>query len=135
MPWHTILSGGVTAFSALMGAALGAFLAHRFNRNRDRLELKRDVLRRVVGYRWHLTPSTPNSDSPFFTALNEIVVVFAGDEDVQHELNRFRQRLNEEFRREHLRPLLEAMARSADVPHKWWSDDLIESPLSPPDRG
>ena len=130
MWWSTILSGGVTAFSALMGAALGAFLAHRFNRNRDRLELKRDVLRRVVGYRWHLT-NTPKTDSPIFTALNEIVVVFAGDKDVQNELIRFRQRLNEGFRREHLRPLLEAMAKSAGVPHKWWSDDLIESAFSP----
>ena len=125
-----IVSGGITAFSALMGVALGAFLAHRFNRNRDRLELKRDVLRRVVGYRWHLT-GKPKSDSPVFTALNEIVVVFAGDECVQDKLKRFHQHLNAGFRSEHLRPLLEAMARSAEVPHKWWSDELIVRPFSP----
>ena len=131
----TVLSAGITAFAALIGAALGAFLAHRFSRDRDHLELKRDVLRRVIGYRWHLVSIHQDSASPLFTALNEIVVVFAGDEDVQNELNRFHQRLNTGFRREHLRPLLEAMARSANVPHQWWSDDLIESPFSPPNQG
>ncbi len=55
MRWSTIPSGAGTAYSALMGAALGAFLAYRFNRSRDCLELKRDALRRVVAYRWHLT--------------------------------------------------------------------------------
>ena len=49
------MEAALTVFAALFGAALGACLSHRFSRNRDHLELKRDVLRRVMGYRWTLT--------------------------------------------------------------------------------
>ncbi len=88
---YTISSEAVTAFAALLGAAIGAFLTHKYNRKRDHLELKRDVLRRVAGYRWHLTSGHQKSDSPVFTALNEIFVVFAGDKNVECEIKRFHE--------------------------------------------
>ena len=55
MSWWIFPSEAVTAFAALVGAALGAFLTHWFSRNRDHLQVKRDVLRRLLGYRWQLT--------------------------------------------------------------------------------
>ena len=83
----------ITAFLALLGvalgAALGAFLTHSYNRKRDHLELKRDVLRRVMGCRWQLT-GRGTYDNAIFTALNEIPVIFAGDKEVEnafHELS------------------------------------------------
>lgn len=128
-----IPSEAVTALAALLGAAIGAFLTHKYNRKRDHLELKRDVLRRVAGYRWHLTSAHQESDSPIFTALNEIFVVFAGDKNVECEIKRFHKTLQlRGFRSEDLRPLLEAMARSAEVPRKRWSDDLLGNPFAPP---
>ncbi len=130
---YTIPSEAVTAFAALLGAAIGAFLTHKYNRKRDHLELKRDVLRRVAGYRWHLTSGHQKSDSPVFTALNEIFVVFAGDKNVECEIKRFHETLQlRGFRPEDLPPLLEAMARSAEVPRKRWSDNLLKSPFTPP---
>ena len=123
---------GVTAFLALLGAAIGAYLTHRFNRKRDHLELKRDVLRRVMGYRWNLTEGRQEPQGQFFTALNEAFVVFAGDRKVVCELRSFSGEIREGFRAKHLYSLTKAMARSAKVPHKEWDVELFEHPYTPP---
>ena len=130
-------SEAVTVFAALigaaLGAALGAFLGYRFSRKRDHLELKRDVLRRVMGYRWTLTPGRSDSAGHFFTALNEAFVVFAGDDDVEREIQTFHESVEEQaFRAEDLQPLAEAMARSAQVPHEAWDKAIFEQPFVPP---
>ena len=63
------MEAALTVFAALFGAALGAFLSHRFSRNRDHLELKRDVLRRVMGYRWTLTEGRRDPGGAFLHGL------------------------------------------------------------------
>ena len=131
MSWWILPMEAVTAFAALFGVALGAFLTHWFNRNRDHLELKRDVLRRVLGYRWQLTQGHQEAEGHFFTALNEVLVVFAGDKDVEGEIDRFHSALKRGFRAEDLQPLAEAMAKSARIPHGAWSRELFENPFAP----
>ena len=128
----SLFAGILGAGAALLGVALGAFLTHRYNRLRDHLELKRDVLRRLMGYRWQLTEGRQQSEGLFFTALNEIPVVFAGDDAVEDALNSFHDALASGFRARHLRPLLEAAATSAKVPYRRWSDEILESPFTPP---
>ena len=123
--------GGGTLLAAFGGAAFGAWVAHHFSRERDHLEIKRDVLRRVLGYRWQLTPGHAHPDGSFFTALNEIPVVFAGDKDVETALGKFHEATDEGFRAEHFVPLAQAMAKSAEVPHEGWDRDLIEHPFTP----
>ncbi len=132
MQSYTIYSGALSAFAALVGAAIGAALTHFFNRTRESLDLKRDVLRRLMGYRWHLAEGQEQSSSPVYTALNEIVVVFAGDKRVEKAVSEFYQAIQSGFRTEHLSPLLLALAISADVSHRRWHDDLLEQPFSPP---
>ena len=124
-------SAAVTAFAALLGAALGAFLSHYFSRKRDHLELKRDVIRRVVGYRWVLTEVRQDREGHFFTALNEAIVVFAGDKAVEKEIEKFHFALKRGFRAEDLWPLAVTMARSARVPSDGWKKELFERPFSP----
>ena len=131
MSWWILPTEAVTAFAALFGAALGAFLTHWFNRNRDHLELKRDVLRRVLGYRWQLTEGHQKGGGHFFTALNEVLVVFAGDKDVEREIHTFHSALKRGFRAEDLQPLAEAMARSSRVPNEAWRKELFERPFTP----
>lgn len=132
MSCWTIPSEAVTAFSALVGVALDTVLTHLYNRKRDHLELKRDVLRRALGYRWQLTPGRGSGNGEFFTVLNEIPAVFAGEKAVEREVEAFRSGLDAGFRAVHLPPLLKAMAKSARVPDKGWSEELLISPFAPP---
>lgn len=132
MPLCTIPSEAVAVIAALLGTSLGAFLTHYYGRKRDHLELKRDVLRRLMGYRWQLTPGRAHPDGFVFIALNEIPVVFAGDKDVEDAFQAFRGEVDEGFQAESFTPLAQAMATSARVPNKRWSQDLIERPLTPP---
>lgn len=131
----SVSTTALTAFAALLGAALGAFLSHYFSRKRDHLELKRDVLRRVVGYRWVLTEVREDREGHIFTALNETMVVFAGDKAVETEIEKFHSALERGFRADDLWPLAKAMARSARVPCDGWKKELFVRPFSPrPER-
>ena len=135
MSWCIVSSEATTALVALLGAAfgaaLGAFLAHRYSRRRDHLEMKRDVLRRLMGHRWELGTGHGSPEGAVFTALNEIPVVFAGHEEVEAALRTFKQSIRNGFRSHHLVPLAIAMAKSADIRHKAWSPELIEAPFVP----
>ena len=131
MSWWFLPSEAVTGLVTLLAVALGAVLGHRFSRKRDQLELKRDVLRRMMGYRWTLAEGRQDPDGHFFTALNEAIVVFAGDKDVEREIVRFHRGLTRGFRAADLQPLAMAMARSARVPHKEWQKELFERPFAP----
>ena len=135
MSSFAVPSEAVTAFIALLGAALGAalgaFLTYRYTRKRDHLELRRDVLRRVMGFRWQLTPGRESREGAVFTALNEVPVVFACGRSVEDALDRFREGVDGGFRAEHLVPLLRAMARSARVPDREWKEELLVRPFSP----
>ena len=124
-------SEAVTGLVTLLAVILGAVLGHWFSRMRGRRELKRDVLRRVIGYRWTLAEGRQDPEGHFFTALNEAIVVFAGDTDVEREIERFHRGLSREFRAEDLQPLAMAMAQSARVPSKAWKQELFERPFTP----
>ena len=127
MSWWNLPSEAVTGLVTLLGVVLGVVLGHRFSRKRDRLELKRDVLRRVMGYRWTLAEGRRDPEGHFFTALNEAIVVFAGDKDVEREIDRFHSGLTRGFRAADLQPLAMAMARSARVPSEAWRKELFET--------
>ena len=127
-----ILSAAATVFAGLLSAALGADISHRFDRARNHLEMKRDVLRRLMGYRWQLTPGCQHPEVSVYTGLNEIAVVFSGDQHVEHALAQFKAQIAQGFRARDFSLLAKAMAKSAKVQNKRWSCGLIESLFTPP---
>ena len=116
---------------AIIGAVTASFLNFHFNRKRDQREMKRDVLRRILGYRWTLTKGNLHHNHHFFTALNEASVVFAGDRDVEREIDRFYRAIQGEFRAEQLFPLAVAMATSAEVSSEAWTEERFKTPFAP----
>ncbi len=127
------LTGLMTGVIGLAGVLLGTYLQNIFNKKQNQMELKRDILRRFLGFRWQLTLGHSYPDGQFFTALNEILVVFAKDTEVNDELTIFHQAvMNNNFQPKLLQPLAEAMAKSADVPYDGWNKNLFEIPFTPP---
>ena len=121
----TITSGAISAAAALIGVGIGSVLTYKFGRIRDRLELRRDVLRRVMGYRWQLTLSDSQSKGEFFTALNEILIVFAGEKEVEkaHEKYQIKHNFDD------LVYLVKVMAKSAKIPTEKIDRNWFESPF------
>lgn len=77
-----MVSLGTVAVSALVSGLLAALISSHLNFQHSDNELKRDVLRRLVGNRAALLePSADVTKEPFI-ALNEIFVVYADHPEV-----------------------------------------------------
>ena len=125
----------VAVLSAFGGAAAGLLLAEFRQWRSDRSErrrMRRDVLRRLAGHRYLLTPRYAGSDGDFWPALNEVVVAYLDDADVINEVHAFRRRVvGRGFRSPDLLPLLRAMAKAAKLPEDRLDCGLIENPFAP----
>ena len=102
---------------------------------RNELELRRDVLRRLAGYAYRLTPGLKGTDGEPFVALNEAWVVFAGFPDVVHALRKMHDELAvvEEGRlASNITVLVKAMASAAEISTEDLTDDFIQRPFTPP---
>ena len=127
-----LLLGVGPLLPGLIGAFIGSTFTYLFNRRRDHLELKREVLRRVMGYRWQLaTMESYSDDCSFFTSLNEIPVIFAGDYKVEKAFEKFRT--SPKAGRE-LIPLIQAMVIACKIKTQKWPEELLMIPMSPPHR-
>lgn len=118
----TMVAAIVGAVLGLSGLAIATYLDHR----RSKLRVKRDVLRRVVGYRFRLVKKHPKDTEEPWLALNEIFIVFARDKRVVRELDSY---WRNGFRKDRLRDLVRAMAEAAKVPDNF-SDDFFDRPFT-----
>jgi len=59
----------------------------------EETELRRDVLRRIMGYAYRLTEGAQQLDGEPFTALNEALIVFNNYPKVKEMLRKFHQEL------------------------------------------
>lgn len=100
---------------------------------RDELTLRRDVLRRLVGYRYRLTESLKGRDGEPFIAMNEVMVVYADFPQVIESLLTLHRELEVEGRlSDNLVSLVQAMAHASQVPTDGM-EKILERPLTPPE--
>ena len=125
---------------AIIGALIGALVSagaliwvYFRQRKDDQLKLKRDVLRRLVGYSYRLTPAWSGRDGEPFIALNEAWIVFSDSSQVTDALVKMRNELGEEGRLiPNIRKVIREMSDSAQVRIKNLDDRFIDSPFTPP---
>lgn len=100
---------------------------------RDELAVRRDVLRRLVGYRYRLTGGRLGQDGEPFIALNEAWVVFAKFPQVKNSLTKMHMELGEPGRlAENYVSLVQAMAEAARIPFDDVDGVMLERPFTPP---
>lgn len=127
---------------SLLVAAVSAFGAIRAVRNtrklqenqwsRDELELRRNVLRRLLAYRYRLTAGRVGTEGEPFVALNEAWVVFSRFPEVTGALTKMHDELGVEGRlRPNIIALVRVMAAAAEIPVQNLDDDFIERPFTP----
>ena len=129
--WPMVISI-VSLLIAFISAAVSCFAVYQagvLQENqweRNEIELKRDVLRRLVGHRYVLTPGRTDPSAGAIVALNETWVVFADHPDVLRALRAMHQ---EEFKAEHLSALVKAMAQASGIDLVELDDYFIEHPF------
>ena len=129
----------ISAFAA-MAAAFVAFKSERsLNRlqadqwSRSELDLRRDVLRRLVAYRYRLTESLKGRDGEPFVALNEAWVVFSEFPEVVHALTKLHKELGlPGSLSRNLMDLTRAMANASDISTHCIDEDVFDRPFTPP---
>ncbi len=100
------------------------------NRRWEVRTLKRDVLRRLVGYSYRLTTRLVGTDGEPFVAFNEAAVVYSKHKAVVNALKKMRDRpgvLENDFV-----DLVTKMAKAAKIPTDELNHDLLTQPLTPP---
>ena len=132
-----------TGLVAITVAVLSLFLsymqARRLQRNqweRNQLDLRRDVLRRLVGYRYRLTDDYVGTEGEPFIALNEIGIVFAESPRVIEAFDSFRSdRAQAKPLAPSLTALIRAVCEDVGLPMNHVTRDFIDYPLTPPNKG
>ena len=127
------LTFGLTQLAVLVLAApVAAWLTQTLSSRAERRRMRRDVLRKLAGHRYLLTPRFKGSDGEFWVALNETVVAFADDKQVMEQIREFHGRIAQGFKSHHLVPLMKAMAEAAKLPAVELDSWLVEHPFTPP---
>ena len=119
-PIASVLFSGVTAVIVSQWMI-------RYSENRA---LRREVLQRVLGNRFRLTPilqQEKQRGEPYI-ALNEIAVVFSKYNDVIEAVNKYHSCMNNKM----LLELIRKMAKRAGVSTKKLDDNFLKRPFTPP---
>ena len=118
--------------SALVSGLLATWGSFYLNRRYSEVEVKRDVLRRFVGSRYHLTGKDIGGEGEPFIALNEVFVVYAEHPQVISTLRKVHEEISMPDRvPDNIVSLVKAMAEAAKVPIRELNDDFITRPFTP----
>ena len=128
----------IAIFSSLGGGLVAggvvAWIAQTLSDKAEQLRIRREVLRKLAGHRYALTPKFKGSDGEIWVALNEIAVAFAEHEKVMAALDQFQNDVKQGFKAEHLSQLIREMTNAAKLPVASLDATRIENPFTPPKR-
>ena len=104
-----------------------------YERSAYELNMKREILRNVIGYRHMLTERLKGCSSKEpFVSLNTIIFAYDDAPEVLKELNRFQEDMMAQgFRAVYFSRLIAVMAIAANIDLSSISQDMIERPFTP----
>jgi hypothetical protein len=124
---QTLIVLCISLVSGLIGSLLTSHIYWRYERKR----LKIDVLRRVVGNRYLLTPQYLNNDSDtndFCAAINEVCVIYIRHKNVIDALKAYQK---DGGTADGLTTLIKEMCSSVNLDYKGLNDLILEKPFAP----
>ena len=128
--WISIL---LSMFSILI--ASGAVYISWENSQQEKLEIKRDVIKRIVGYSYRLTEGRTGQDGEPFIALNQAYVIFADHPPVIAALVKFHDepKINPTLTN-NMVTLIKSMAEASALPVQAsnLTDKFLTAPFTPP---
>lgn len=131
--WCEEMDIAATLIASLLSGVVGVTISTLYYRRHEKRKQKFEVLRRIVGTRYALTEKTTNEAKVvFFSALNEVVVLFHDDREVIGALNNLHRELKVQGRlHDNLVTLFKAMCRNLNVSSAGLNDEFFLRPFSP----
>ena len=129
----------IALLSSLGGGVVGggavAWLTQTLSDRSERRKMQRDVLLKLAGHRYLLTPGFAGDDGEFWVALNQITVAFAKSSIVMEAFRIFQQDVERGFQSHHLARLIGALAKEMGLPAESLDSGQMETPFTPKGLG
>ena len=128
----------ITIISYLFSGSVGVGISAWYYRRYEKRKQKYEVLRRIVGYRFVLVESktfevdmkTPEVVAQFFSALNEVMVIFHDSPEVIKALQDFHRDLKVPNRpNDNLVTLIKKMCKVLDIKNTELNDEFLLRPF------
>lgn len=122
----------ITIGASLLSGLVGVIVSNHQYKKYEKKKMKMDTFRRIVAYRYCLvTNSSKNDFNEFFSALNEVFVVFNEDEEVMKALKKLHEELSLSDRLvDNLVTLIKKMCQVLDINYSQVNDSFFERPFS-----
>ncbi|HDK7179237.1 TPA: hypothetical protein PTW06_000955 [Clostridium botulinum] len=116
----------ITILCSAISGIIGVFISNRYYRKYEEKKIKFDILRSIMGYRYILTSRNPTTeDYQFFSALNEIFVVYNNCHEVIKSLKEYQNAPTEN----NLLDLIKRMCDELNIDYSSINDNFITRPF------
>lgn len=123
----------VTLLASLLSGLVGVMISTYYYRRYERRRLKLDTFRKLLAYRHALVPgSSQNTQESFFSALNEVFVVFHDSLAVIRALLTLHSELNRPERlQDNVLTLFKAIGKDLGISQEAINDSFFLNPFVP----
>lgn len=127
------MSTAITILSSLISGLIGVSISTFYYRRHEKRKQKFEVLRKIVGTRFALTQNTTNEAKvAFFSALNEVVILFYDNPHVITALHNMHKELNVPNRlHDNLVSLFKAICKDLNISDAGLNDEFFLRPFTP----
>lgn len=125
----------VTVIASLVSGLIGVFISNRYYKKFEKRKLKTETFRKILGYRGCLTTTVLSQDdinaSEFFSALNEVFLIFNEDKEVINSLKKLHKEIKENDKLiDNIVDLIKRMADVLGVDYSNINDSFFERPFT-----
>jgi len=123
----------ITIISSLISGVIGVGISTWYYRRHEKRKQQFEVLRKIVGTRFALTENTtPEAKVQFFSALNEVVVLYHEHPEVIDALHNLHRELKVPDRlHDNLVSLFKKMCKVLGIKDNGLNDEFFLRPFSP----
>ena len=121
-----------TLITSLISGLLGIFISNYYHKKSEKNKLKTQTFRRILGYRYCIASNSSSEyeDNEFFSALNEVFIIFNEDKEVIEALKKMHEEIGQPNRLiDNLVNLIKRMSDVLGINYSNINDSFFERPF------
>lgn len=118
--------------TSLISGLLGVIIANNYYKKLEKTKLKTETFRKILGYRYCLTLNSSDDEyNEFFSALNEVFLVFNDNDNVINALKKMHEELSIPNRlNDNLVSLIKEISKVLNIDCSKVNDSFFETPFT-----